>query len=124
MQASPVKGALTMAWWRRRPLPGLIFHRDRDRQYNSSYYQAIHHRHDLQCSIADGYDCYQNVMAERVNGILKSSAAAAAARRSGAGPAYGAPVGPDLQRRAAASIVENANARCGALRVLGRYSPT
>ncbi len=29
MQASLVKDALTMAWWRRRPPPGLIFHSDR-----------------------------------------------------------------------------------------------
>ena len=29
MQASLVKGALAMAWWRRRPPPGLIFHSDR-----------------------------------------------------------------------------------------------
>ena len=24
------------------------------------------------CSMTDGYDCYQNALAERVNGILKS----------------------------------------------------
>ncbi|BCA29865.1 integrase core domain-containing protein [Metapseudomonas otitidis] len=24
------------------------------------------------CSITDGYDCYQNALAERVNGILKN----------------------------------------------------
>ena len=29
MQASLVKNALAMAWWRRRPEPGLIFHSDR-----------------------------------------------------------------------------------------------
>jgi putative transposase len=40
-------------------------------QYCSSYYQEIHHRHGLHCSITDGYDCYQNALAEGVNGILK-----------------------------------------------------
>jgi hypothetical protein len=32
MQASLVKDALAMAWWRRRPPPGLIFHSDRGAQ--------------------------------------------------------------------------------------------
>lgn len=45
----------------------------------------------------------------------------AAARRPKAGPAQGAPVGPDLQRQAAASIVENANARFGTSGVVGRH---
>ncbi|NIF92268.1 integrase core domain-containing protein, partial [Burkholderia sp. Cy-637] len=34
-------------------------------------YQEIHRRHGLRCSMTDGYDCYQNALAERVNGILK-----------------------------------------------------
>ncbi|KAA5953463.1 transposase, partial [Pantoea sp. VH_25] len=28
--------------------------------------------HRLICSMTDGYDCYQNALAERVNGILKN----------------------------------------------------
>ncbi len=28
-------------------------------------------RHGVQCSMTDGYNCYQNALAERVNGILK-----------------------------------------------------
>src|SRR5574343_99289 len=35
MQASLVKDALAMAWWRRRPAAGLIFHSDRGSQYCS-----------------------------------------------------------------------------------------
>ena len=50
----------------------LVHHSDRGIQYCSSYYQAIHQRHGLQCSMTDGYDCYQNALAERVNGILKT----------------------------------------------------
>ncbi len=38
----------------------------------STYYQALHRRHGVTCSMTDGYDCYQNALAERVNGILKS----------------------------------------------------
>uniref|UniRef100_UPI003B9E7EBF integrase core domain-containing protein n=2 Tax=Aeromonas TaxID=642 RepID=UPI003B9E7EBF len=28
-------------------------------------------RYGVKCSMTDGYDCYQNALAERVNGILK-----------------------------------------------------
>ncbi|WP_258292388.1 integrase core domain-containing protein, partial [Escherichia marmotae] len=50
----------------------LVHHSDRGIQYCSSYYQALHQRHGLRCSMTDGYDCYQNGLAERVNGILKN----------------------------------------------------
>jgi putative transposase len=49
----------------------LVHHSDRGIQYCSSYYQAIHQRYGLRCSMTDGYDFYQNALAERVNGILK-----------------------------------------------------
>ena len=35
-------------------------------------YQALHAKPDIRCSMTDGYDCYQNALAERVNGILKT----------------------------------------------------
>lgn len=50
----------------------LIHHSDRGIQYCSTLYQALHKRHDVTCSMTDGYDCYQNALAERVNGILKN----------------------------------------------------
>ena len=40
-------------------------------QYCSGLYQSLHERHGVKCSMRDGYDCYQNALAERVNGILK-----------------------------------------------------
>ena len=40
-------------------------------QYCLNDDQEIHRCHDIACSITDGYDCYQNALAERVNGILK-----------------------------------------------------
>ena len=40
MQTSLVKDALAMAWWRRRPEPGAIFHSDRGSQYCSYEFQA------------------------------------------------------------------------------------
>jgi transposase InsO family protein len=49
----------------------LVHHSDRGIQYCSSYYQHIHEKFKVRCSMTDGYDCYQNAVAERVNGILK-----------------------------------------------------
>ena len=41
-------------------------------QYCSTYYQALHQRHAITCSMTAGYDCDQTALAERVNGILKT----------------------------------------------------
>lgn len=40
-------------------------------QYSSGLYQLLHERHGVQCSMTDGYNCYQNAIAERINGIFK-----------------------------------------------------
>jgi transposase InsO family protein len=48
-----------------------IHHSDRGLQYCSDQYQSILMSHNLLCSMTDGYDCYQNALAERMNGILK-----------------------------------------------------
>lgn len=50
----------------------LIHHSDRGIQYCSKKYQDLHEVHGVRCSMTDGYDCYQNALAERVNGILKN----------------------------------------------------
>lgn len=50
----------------------LVHHSDRGIQYCSGVYQTLHKRHKVTCSMTDGYDCYQNALAERVNGILKN----------------------------------------------------
>ena len=71
LQTEPVAQALKMALGTRQSDQRLVHHSDRDIQYCSSYYQGIHQRHGLMCSMTDGYDCYQNALAERVNGILK-----------------------------------------------------
>lgn len=71
LQTEPVAKALKMALRARQSDQRLVHHSDRGIQYCSSHYQAIHERHGLLCSMTDGYDCYQNALAERVNGILK-----------------------------------------------------
>ncbi len=50
----------------------LVHHSDRGSQYCSDICQKLHIKHGVQCSMTDGYDCYQNALAERVNGILKT----------------------------------------------------
>lgn len=72
LQTEPMAKALKMALRARQSDQRLVHHSDRGIQYCSSYYQAIHQRHGLQCSMTDGYDCYQNALAERINGILKT----------------------------------------------------
>jgi transposase InsO family protein len=67
-----VAKALKMAVRSRISNTSLIHHSDRGVQYCSSEYQALHQRHQITCSMTDGYDCYQNALAERVNGILKN----------------------------------------------------
>lgn len=64
--------ALQMALRNRRGRTALIHHSDRGIQYCSALYQSVHEKHGLICSMTDGYDCYQNALAERVNGILKN----------------------------------------------------
>ncbi|WP_433691765.1 IS3 family transposase [Herbaspirillum seropedicae] len=71
LQTEEVSQALKMALRDRRGKAPVIHHSDRGIQYCSTYYQEIHRRHGLVCSMTDGYDCYQNALAERINGILK-----------------------------------------------------
>ena len=71
LQTEEVAQALRMALRARMTQQGLIHHSDRGIQYCAHAYQELHRRHGLKCSMTDGYDCYQNALAERVNGILK-----------------------------------------------------
>jgi len=66
-----VANAFKMALTSRRSTCPLVHHSDRGIQYCSKEYQKLHQRYGVICSMTDGYDCYQNALAERVNGILK-----------------------------------------------------
>jgi putative transposase len=72
LQTEEVAQAMKMALRSRKTKEQLVHHSDRGIQYCSTYYQSLHRRHGVKCSMTDGYDCYQNALAERVNGILKS----------------------------------------------------
>jgi len=71
LQTASVEQALRMAVKQRQTKGSLVHHSDRGIQYCSHAYQQLHARHGIRCSMTDGYDCYQNALAERVNGILK-----------------------------------------------------
>jgi len=71
LSAESVVEALKMAARNRLSKQPLIHHSDRGLQYASAVYQNELRRHGITPSMTDGYDCYQNALAERVNGILK-----------------------------------------------------
>jgi transposase InsO family protein len=71
MRADSVVKALRRAARQRTTRRSLIHHSDRGLQYCSAVYQQELKRHGITPSMRDGYDCYQNALAERINGILK-----------------------------------------------------
>ncbi|SFO02309.1 Integrase core domain-containing protein, partial [Bizionia echini] len=50
---------------------GLIHHSDRGIQYCSNVYTQILKRNKIHISMTEENHCYENAIAERVNGILK-----------------------------------------------------
>jgi len=71
MKTTSVIKAMKTAICGRRTNKELIHHSDRGVQYCSESYQTILRNNNIKPSMTDGYDCYQNALAERVNGILK-----------------------------------------------------
>jgi putative transposase len=72
LRTSEVEQALKKALKARTTSHSLVHHSDRGIQYCSNRYQQLHAEHGIRCSMTDGYDCYQNALAERINGILKT----------------------------------------------------
>jgi len=73
MQASLVKDALAMAWWRRRPPPGLIFHSDRGSQYCSHELQDALKDWGMRSSMSRKGNCWDNAPTESFWGRLKTA---------------------------------------------------
>lgn len=71
MKASDTVKALEQAVNNRQTALPLLHHSDRGSQYCSALYQDVLNTHQIKPSMTDGYDCYQNALAERINGILK-----------------------------------------------------
>lgn len=72
MSAENVVKALRMAIKNKRSNKPSIHHSDRGLQYCSQIYQKELNKNNIIPSMTDGYDCYQNALAERINGILKN----------------------------------------------------
>lgn len=64
-------GAFKRAQKAARPAAGLVHHSDRGIQYCSNQYVAELKKHKVLISMTEENHCYENALAERVNGILK-----------------------------------------------------
>ncbi len=63
--------ALRMAWFRRQPVSGLIFHSDRGSQYASKDYIKQLAAFDMKASMSRKDDCWDNAVTETWFGSLK-----------------------------------------------------
>jgi transposase InsO family protein len=63
--------ALRMAWFRRRPASGLIFHSDRGSQYASGDFQKQLKAFGMLGSMSRKGDCWDNAVTETLFGSLK-----------------------------------------------------
>ena len=63
--------ALRMAWFRRRPTPGLIFHSDRGSQYASGDFQKQLSAFGMRGSMSRKGNCWDNAVTETLFGSLK-----------------------------------------------------
>jgi putative transposase len=72
MGAQLVVDALRMAWFRRKPEPGLIFHSDRGSQYASTAFTTQINTFAMRPSMSRKGDCWDNAVAESLFGSLKT----------------------------------------------------
>ena len=71
MKKELVIDALRMAWFRRHPDKGLIFHSDRGSQYCSDEFQAALSAYGMRSSMSRKGDCWDNAPTESLWGSLK-----------------------------------------------------
>lgn len=72
MTADIVVDALTMAWFRRKPGRGLIYHSDRGSQYASHAFQARLKEYGMICSMSRKGNCWDNAPTESFFNSLKN----------------------------------------------------
>ena len=63
--------ALNKALYKAKNIDRLIHHSDRGIQYCSNVYTKILKQHNIAISMTEDNHCYENALAERINGILK-----------------------------------------------------
>jgi transposase InsO family protein len=71
MQTSLVGDALRMAWFRRKPTAGLVFHSDRGSQYCSHDFQQQLKDYGMKSSMSRKGNCWDNAPTESLWGRLK-----------------------------------------------------
>jgi transposase InsO family protein len=71
MQSSLVTDALKIAWFRRHPAPGLIFHSDRGSQYCGHEFQNTLAGYKMKSSMSRKGNCWDNAPTESLWGRLK-----------------------------------------------------
>jgi putative transposase len=71
MKTDLVIDALHMAWFRRHPEPGLIFHSDRGSQYCAHEFRDALKGYSMQSSMSRKGDCWDNAPTESLWGSLK-----------------------------------------------------
>jgi putative transposase len=71
MRTSLCVNALQMAFWRRKPEPGLVHHSDRGSQYASEEYRKHLNIMKMQQSMSRKGDCWDNAPTERFFRSLK-----------------------------------------------------
>ena len=72
MTADIVTDALTMAWFRRHPEPGLVHHSDRGSQYASAVFQGLLAQYGMTCSMSRKGNCWDNAPTESFFNSLKN----------------------------------------------------
>ena len=72
MTTDIVLDALAMAWFRRRPAPGLIFHSDRGSQYAAAAFQQRLTDYGIVCSMSRKGNCWDNAPTESFFNSLKN----------------------------------------------------
>jgi len=71
MTRALVIDALRMAWFRRQPAAGLIFHSDRGSQYASKDFTKLLASFNMKASMSRKGDCWDNAVTETLFGSLK-----------------------------------------------------
>ena len=64
MTTDIVMDALTMAWFRKKPMPGIVHHSDRGSQYASHAFQDKLASYGMTCSMSRKGNCWDNAPAE------------------------------------------------------------
>ena len=72
MKTQLVLDALAMAYWRRKPAPGLLHHSDRGSQYACHDYRKRLNQYDMVASMSRKGNCWDNAPTERFFRSLKS----------------------------------------------------